>query len=435
MKKSIYQLSEEIEGDHFLHYSSLSNSFLILNRHLHNLFESTPDDQLQTLPERILETLTDSRFIIPDECDEIKESIELRKTYMTDTSVYSVLVNTTLDCNLACWYCYEKRIKGSALSENVIRGIERNIETRFSDKPFRFLKLSFFGGEPFMCFSRIKELLSFGETFCKDNDIELIADFTTNATLITSDMVDYLSKFRCHFQITLDGDQKHHNKIKVDTVSHIDTYRKTVDTLREINDKISNRWVALRINFDNDTLLNIDSILDDIDFLDRSNGTIILKKIWQLKTEHVNKKSLLEAFQKVFDRGFTIDYYVMPKHSLCNGEQESQVLFNYDGKVFKCTTISEFNEQNALGTFDPGSGKVEWNENLMKDWFADMQPDYCKKCEWFPACLGPCNRQLMAHKGERICTFDASNLTRKEYLVYLLKNDIRKKEIYNFGLE
>lgn len=40
----------------------------------------------------------------------------------------------------------------------------------------------------------------------------------------------------------------------------------------------------------------------------------------------------------------------------------------------------------------------------------------------------------MAHKGEQICTFDAMNLTRKEYLMYLFKNSILEKELTGIQL-
>ncbi len=65
-----------------------------------------------------------------------------------------------------------------------------------------------------------------------------------------------------------------------------------------------------------------------------------------------------------------------------------------------------------------------------EEWYEDMQPDYCKECKWYPACMGICNRQLMAHKGERICTFDAMNLTQREYLMYLFKYNLLFNELY-----
>lgn len=43
--------------------------------------------------------------------------------------------------------------------------------------------------------------------------------------------------------------------------------------------------------------------------------------------------------------------------------------------------------------------------------------------------MGICNRQILAHSNERICTFDAMNLTRKEYLMYLFKYNLLLNEL------
>lgn len=292
------------------------------------------------------------------------------------------------------------------------------------------MKLSFFGGEPFMYFEGIKLLLDYSELFCKEKGIELIADFTTNATLISLEQINYLKHFNCHFQITLDGARNTHNLIKIDKNTGIDTYLKTVQTLKIINSSIDNRWIAVRINFNNQTLRDIEDIINDIDFLSRRKSYIILKKVWQLKTANVDTGALKYAMQKLFDRKFLVDYYFMPKGCVCFAERKNQVLFNYDGTVFKCTTISNFNNENTLGVLDFDSGNIRWDDNKIKRWYEDMQPKYCKNCKWFPSCLGICNRQLMKHK-EKICTFDACNLTEKEYLMYLFKYNILQNELYN----
>lgn len=209
----------------------------------------------------------------------------------------------------------------------------------------------------------------------------------------------------------------------------MDTYQKVIDVLHLIDTEIDKRWVAVRINFDNKTLQSIDEIINDIAFLNRTKTYVILKKVWQLDTAKVDKTTLMIAIQKFFDNKFLLDYYVMPKGCVCFAERESQVLFNYNGMVFKCTTITDFNDENKLGNVNPDTGEVIWDNVKIKDWFADMQPDYCKSCHWFPACLGICNRQLIAHKGEKICTFDAMNLTQKEYLMYLFKYNKLQHEL------
>lgn len=79
----------------------------------------------------------------------------------------------------------------------------------------------------------------------------------------------------------------------------MDTYAKTIKTLKEINEKIDKRWVAVRINFDNRTLRDIEEIIDDIDFLNRRKTYVIIKKVWQLKTEKVNTEAL-KMLSKLF---------------------------------------------------------------------------------------------------------------------------------------
>lgn len=433
MKKSIYQFYTEISEGLFLHYCSITNSFLLLKEGYHRLYENTDADKLKFCDEAFYRELIKKRFIIRNSTDELKYVLDRKKEFIFNENLYNVVVNTTLDCNLNCWYCYKNRVKGSKLQPSVIDAIKKNIKLKYKERPFKILKLSFFGGEPFLYFEGIKNLLDFAKDFCKNNNVELIADFTTNATLITFEHVEYLKHFRCHFQITLDGGHVSHNLVKRN--KSIDTYAKTLESLSLINDNIRERFIAVRINFDNNTLLEIDEIIKDINFLDRIKSYVILKKVWQLSTDRINKDALLGAIQNLIDNKFLVDYYIMPKGCVCFAERENEVLFNYDGEVFKCTTISSFTNENTLGKLDFSTGHVEWNTDKIYDWFRDMQPEYCKKCKWFPACLGICNNQIMANKGHKICTFDSFNLTEKEYLMYLFKYNILQKELYGEELK
>lgn len=248
--------------------------------------------------------------------------------------------------------------------------------------------------------------------------------------MITDDQIDYLKNFRAHFQITLDGDRKVHNSVKRDVLNpSADTYQKTIDALRLIDSKIPNRWVAVRVNFDNRTLRKIDEIISDIDFLDRNFTYVILKKVWQISTGKVDKDLLYSAIQKFFDKKFLLDYYIMPKGYVCFAERNRLALFNYDGKIFKCSTISSFGDQETLGKLNNETGQINWDLTKIAHWFKDMTQKECEECKWFPACLGPCNKQLLAHKGKFICTFDAMNMDTKEYLMYSFKYHLLKGEL------
>lgn len=112
----------------------------------------------------------------------------------------------------------------------------------------------------------------------------------------------------------------------------MDTYAKTIKTLKEINEKIDKRWVAVRVNFDNRTLRDIEEIIDDIDFLDRRKTYVIIKKVWQLKTEKVNTEALKNAIQTFLERKFLVDYYFMPKGCVCFAERKKQFYLIMMGK-------------------------------------------------------------------------------------------------------
>lgn len=115
-------------------------------------------------------------------------------------------------------------------------------------------------------------------------------DFTTNGTLIKNRYLNFLSEYNCTFQITLDGNRNQHNKIKHFENKDIDTYKLTIDNILNTQKTISNSLIYLRINFDEKTLKNFDDILNDINLLDRKRTTIILKKIWQVDSNKINKK-------------------------------------------------------------------------------------------------------------------------------------------------
>ncbi|WP_313381161.1 radical SAM/SPASM domain-containing protein [Proteiniphilum saccharofermentans] len=430
MKKNFYLFQEEISPQIYLHYNSFSNEFLLLNKTKHEIFNNYNCEDIEKFDNSLYNKLLENYFIVPDDFDEFEVVKNLKRQMQYNSNMYQIMINTTLDCNLNCWYCYENRISKSYLNEDTIKAIKKNIEYEYQSARYNTLKVSFFGGEPLLYFEGVKKILDYAKEFCDNKEIALTTEFTTNATLINEEKVDYLKSFNSSFQITLDGDRKVHNSIKKDILNpSTDTYQKTIEALRLINSKIPNRGVAVRVNFDNRALRKIDEIINDIDFMDRKSTFVILKKVWQIPTNKVDRELLHSAIQKFFDKKFLLDYYIMPKGYLCFAERQRHTLFNYDGKVFKCSTVSSFDEKESLGKLNFETGQIKWDLTKMANWFKDITQKECEECKWFPACFGPCNKQLLAHTGKFICTFDSMNMDSKEYLMYSFKYHLLKEEL------
>lgn len=427
MKKNYYQLDTKVDKDYFLHINFMNNSHVLLNRELHEMYANAERvEDIKTQNQKLYNTLVEHGFIINKDFDELSY-IEFEKNKSKfDNSQYHIVINPTLDCNLSCWYCYEKKQEKSAIQRDVIEGIKKNIIIHDEQSPFRTLKLSFFGGEPFLKFDAIKNLTNFASDFCKRNNKSFILDFTTNGSIIKKEHLETISQFPCVFQITLDGNRKQHNKIKFVKDRKIDTYQLTLNNIKNILEIIDNCFVAVRINFDAHTLNYFDDILEDIKNLDRKRVKIILKRIWQVDDKIINKEVLLETIQKLFDNDFIVDYYT--QGGVCFGEMLNEAVVNYDGNVFKCTTIDEFSEQNSYGYLDTETGEIIWNRKLFTVGY-DLTKDKCKKCKLYPSCLGPCTLHLM--NGDDDCFIESLNMSLAEYMMFLYKNEMISKKIFN----
>ena len=428
MKRSYFQDFVCIDNKYYLHINFMNMSFLLLDEMAHDLYATEDNmDLMKNKNIKLYDELSRLGFLIEDDIDEHSIIELMRQMELHDKSMYHLIINPTLDCNLSCWYCYEDRVKGSRISEEIINGIKRHIEASYNISPFRSLNLSFFGGEPFLDFHAIKEIVFAANMFCKPKGINLNIDFTTNGSLITQSELQMLSDFNCTFQITLDGNKEQHNKVKFSRNKDFDAYTATLNNIKQIQKEIRNSYVFLRINFDKQTLNSFDGILHDINDLDRRRTTVILKRIWQVGENKVNKDQIIDTINKLFEKDFVIDYYTQGK--LCFAERMNETVINFDGNVFKCTTITKFNDDNSYGNLNCNTGQIEWNLNKLADCAKNLRPSKCKACRMYPSCYGPCNNHILA--GKENCYVEELDLSKEEYFLYLYKSELQKRKVFN----
>jgi len=95
------------------------------------------------------------------------------------------LVVMTLDCNLACTYCYEGGVKGrhymsSEPADILINYIERHHLSKGKD-----ICLDFYGGEPLLSFEQIKSISKRLKASAKKKGLKCSFGLVTNGTLLT----------------------------------------------------------------------------------------------------------------------------------------------------------------------------------------------------------------------------------------------------------
>ena len=212
------------------------------------------------------------------------------------------------------------------------------------------------------------------------------------------------------------------------TKSHnIDTFSLTLRNIRRIQQTIPQSHVSVRINFDGETLNGFDSILSDIRDLDRQRTKIIVKKVWQVDSEDVSKDLTFECLEKLFKNDFIADYY--SQGGTCFADRKNQVTINFDGNVFKCTTITHFDEPNALGHLDINSGMVIWDENKIKYLDNSTFPKTCVDCKVFPFCGGHCMKHI-SEGNDKGCFLRDLDMSVEEYAEIQFKINVIKSKVY-----
>ncbi len=416
-----------------LFYNSFRDAYLALNK---TLFEDVTFDNrinLEILKEKypkVLDSLCQNGFIVDDNLEEqiLYENLYYRRRF--DKKCYDITINPTLDCNLKCWYCYESHKKTSILSDELSNNIITHIKNKCETEPFEFLKLNFFGGEPILKPQVVKDLILRIKNLSVEYEFEVHIHFTTNGTIIPKSLLDVLKDCRVSFQITIDGNKSSHNSVRVRKMSGNEkgTYNIILNNIRRICDGLENSMVNVRINFSNETLKNIESLIDDLDFCDRKKVSISLHKVWQVDNESINKARLFEFIRYANSKQFIVHYMMLNNYggSACYADNYNQVVINYDGKIFKCTA-RDFNDENCEGVLTK-EGLINWNTDRLLYRMNIRIAENCKKCKLLPSCPGICSQKKMENQDEVLCALD-NDFTIQDYIIHNFNNKVLEAKI------
>lgn len=129
----------------------------------------------------------------------------------------------TENCNLSCIYCYEHNRNGRSMSFATAK--------RILDKAFSsmgngdLLTIDFFGGEPFLEYRLIKEIVDYTNRAATTGHLRSNYRFfaTTNGTLIHGEMQDWLRKNKnFYLGLSLDGNKYIHDMNRSHSFDRID---------------------------------------------------------------------------------------------------------------------------------------------------------------------------------------------------------------------
>jgi len=138
-----------------------------------------------------------------------------------DFPLQSLVMNLTNQCNLSCTYCYEFGEDKVATPEGKPKFMD--LETAKASVDFllsqsaqrKSVHITFFGGETLMNFPLLKSVVAYARERAISEGRSIDFSLTTNATLLTPAIIEFLSENNIGVTVSMDGPPDLQDKLRV----------------------------------------------------------------------------------------------------------------------------------------------------------------------------------------------------------------------------
>lgn len=380
---------------------------MALTPQLANIFnegKATPE-KIKAQHAELYDHLLQKGIFVCDDADETEAYIRKREEYERSSGEYTITINPTLACNMSCWYCYESHKNMPAMSADVKQSVLLLIDKLLADNKLKKLNLSFFGGEPLLYFDKVVvDIINHAKMQCKAFDAKLSIHFTTNAYLLTDNVLKHLEGLDVSFQITIDGGKQVHDSVRKAKGGE-PTYARIVE---HIHQTLSRGFsVGVRFNYTAKSIPSFIDVVKDFSHLQQEQKQLVnftFQRVWQDNEGDADQVGQqVEHIERAFEQaGLFVNNaksYIVP---YCYADGVNTAVVNYNGDLFKCTA-RDFATKSKEGTL-AADGTLRWNERLRKRMSIRHGSDTCLQCRIYPICHGGCSQmKLEAPEGISSC--------------------------------
>jgi len=178
---------------------------------------------------------------------------------LTPIPLSTMVLNVTSQCNLSCAYCYEygeDKIVETAngrqpkwMSEDTAReSIDFLLRESGSSA-----HLTFFGGETLLNFKVLRTAVPYAKAQAAALGKQIDFSLTTNATLLTDEMIEFLAEHRFGVTISIDGPKDLQNKFRV-FHNGAGSYDMVAPKIKALIARHRSRPIGARVTLTRDTL-------------------------------------------------------------------------------------------------------------------------------------------------------------------------------------
>jgi uncharacterized protein len=355
------------------------------------------DDDLQ-------KQLLDGGFLIDAQFDELAV-IKKRFAYAKENAPPVATIVTSMNCNLACFYCYETRAKCQLAADDLpaILAWIKELTTNISKKDLHVL---WYGGEPLLNLDFLTKASFAIQDYCKQQGITYSSSMISNGTLWPEAIADFIAAHAIKYlQITFDGLEATHNKRRCYAPGFGDangasTFTKALTVVEKAK---THTKILVRFNVDNN---NLDELLPFVEFA-RVRGWFAEpnpvtfypamlsgcseKSCFLTKNEFSVEKyaEIKREIKQILPLQSRTKEYVcpQPQFSICAGLAKHCGIVGADGLFYRCT-LHLGNSEQATGSIKDSAVYLQHAEFWQR--FDPMTDVVCKNCTFLPLCFGGC---------------------------------------------
>lgn len=320
--------------------------------------------------------------------DDVPKSIDCRR----------VRINLGYKCNFKCTYCSEQaNVKvDEKFSVESATKLSRHIATTLRGVQ----KIELIGGEPFVYWKAIKEMIPILRPAFPKARILII----TNGSIATAEIINFLLEHKVSIALSYDGQAQEVNRKSIDLKPWVDFYHRAKKVNYPSNPLCVNTVLTQNNHNIQQIIHHVRSIFDDkvSQFFIPILGYNEIQSTYGYKQTTFTEQGLKELENEIYHNlvlgpenevnstfsslcGGLLSYVMhgdLSNLSLCSLESENVIVCNLEGQLMQCSVCglpnaiygSIYDLKNAR----VGKGRYWTNRKC------------CKNCPFVPMCLGGC---------------------------------------------
>ena len=329
----------------------------------------------------------------------------------------TLVLSVSSGCNLACGYCYKEDLAKPSLAQKMdVDTARRGVDLLIKESAARpELNLAFLGGEPLTNLPLIRAIVAYAEERSTQEAKKINFSITTNATLLTEEIIDFLDAHRFGVAISIDGPKDIHDRRRK-TIAGAGSYDLVAAKAKRLLSRYRSRPVGARVTLSaggGDVLAIHRHLKDELGFFEVGFAPVTTSADHQA---NLSANELAEVFAglKALGRlyidaaiegrniGFSNLYqmlaelHVGSRKALPCGAGVGLLALDGQGELHLCHRFAG-SELPGFGNVEEGIARERLGEFLNAA--ADL-PAGCTTCRIRNLCAGGCYHESYARYGE-----------------------------------